>query len=144
MHGGVLATCEVAVACFNAGMAGQRKAKLESFLKREIATTVSQELRDPRLGIITIARGELTPDFSRCTAYFTMLDGGAKLARAQDALDAATPYVQRAYAQHLKLRRVPELRFIFDEEEKRRQDMFELINKARATDPNEASSPDAE
>ena len=113
-------------------------------MKREIATTVAQELRDPRLGIITIARVELTPDFSRCTAYFTMLDTGAKLARAQDALDAATPYVQRAYAQHLKLRRVPELRFIFDEDEKRRQDMFELINQARSTDPKAPPEEESE
>ena len=58
---------------FNGAMAGHRKTKLESFLKREIATTVAQELRDPRPGIVTIARVELTPDFSRCTAYYTIL-----------------------------------------------------------------------
>ena len=122
-------------------MAGHRKTKLESFLKREIATTVAQELRDPRLGIVTIARVELTPDFSRCTAYFTILDTGAKLARTQDALDAAAPFVQRSYAPHLKLRRVPELSFVFDEQEKQRQEMYDLISKARSTDPT--AQPDS-
>ena len=49
------------------------KKKLESFLRREIAAVMSSELRDPRLGFITISRVEMSPDLSSVTCYYTML-----------------------------------------------------------------------
>jgi len=72
---------------------GRRKARLESFLRREIATTVTTELRDPRIGFVTITRCELSPDNS-------------------------------------------------DEQERKRQEMDDLIRQARASDPDAGDDHD--
>jgi len=98
---------------------GRRKARLESFLRREIATTVTTELRDPRIGFVTITRCELSPDNSEVTAYYTLLDAGRQ-ELAQQALSRAARFVQRSYAKHIRMRQLPQLRFAYDEQERKR------------------------
>jgi ribosome-binding factor A len=116
---------------------GNRKAKLESLLKREIATEVTTRLRDPRLGFVTITRVVLSGDLQLATAYYTQLGPDKKRRLCQQALDAARGYIQGAYAPHLRTRNLPKLRFVYDEEEDRRHAMDELINRARSTDPDQ-------
>jgi ribosome-binding factor A len=113
----------------------RRKAKLESFLKREIAVTVTQELRDPRIGFITITRAELASDQSTVTAYYTLLEP-QKAGLAQRALEGAAHFVQSRYAPHLRLRRLPQLRFRYDDAQQQGDVVQELIRRARATDPD--------
>ena len=57
-----------------------RKQRLESLLHREIATIVQQQLRDPRIGFLTITRVEMSADLHLVTAYFTIF-GDAKQRR---------------------------------------------------------------
>ena len=116
-------------------MPARRKAKLESFLKREIAVTVTQELRDPRIGFITITRAELAPDQSTVTAYYTLLEP-EKTGLAQRALEGAAHFVQSRYAQHVRLRRLPQLRFRYDDQSQQADVVQELIRRARASDPD--------
>ncbi len=49
-----------------------RKARLESLLHREIATCIQRELKDPRIGFITVTRVELTADLHQVNAYYTV------------------------------------------------------------------------
>lgn len=111
-----------------------RKARLESLLHREVATTVQQELRDPRLGFITILRVELTADLQQATAFWTLLGPQSGRRMAQAALDQASGFVRRRFAPVVKTRRLPELRFLYDDAEEKRQGMAELIRQARSTD----------
>lgn len=118
------------------GGGSRRKARLESFLKREIATCVSTELNDPRLGFITITRCELTADFSTLTAYYSLLHGEQKRGLAESALRRASRFIQGRYAKHLRMRRLPLLQFRYDDTEAQRNAMDDLIRRARATDPD--------
>lgn len=127
---------------FEEGGSSRRKARLESFLKREIATVVSQEMNDPRVGFITITRCEMTADLSRVTAYFTLLDD-RKRALAQGALDRARHFVQGRYAKHLRMRRLPELVFTYDDDLGKRNEMEDLIRRARASDPDGGGDEEA-
>ena len=121
---------------------GRRKARMESMLRREIATTVATELRDPRLGFITITRCELTEDFDQVTAYYTILGGdGSSRGLVEQALRSARGYVQRSYAKSVRMRRLPRLAFAYDEVEVQRQDMDDLIRRARASDPDGGNTP---
>jgi ribosome-binding factor A len=116
-------------------MAGPtRKQRLESLLYREIATTVRQELQDPRLHMVTITRVEMTADLHNVKAYFTVLGGAGQRNAAQRALDQACGFVQRAYAPAVRTRLLPRLSFAYDDREERRQEMDELIRRARSTD----------
>lgn len=123
-------------------MAGpSRKLRLESLLRREIATCVATELRDPRLGFITITRVELTADLHQVTAFFTVLGGLPQRKLAAQALESAAPYVQRSYAPAVRTRLLPQLRFAYDDREEKRQEMDALIRQARSTDPETATEP---
>lgn len=122
-----------------------RKTRLESLLHREIATTVQQELRDPRLGFLTITRVEMTDDLHQVTAFFTVLGDGKQRRLAVKALAVATGFVQRAYARAVHTRTLPRLVFAYDEREEKRTAMEDLIRKARSSDPDQgpAALPEA-
>lgn len=123
-------------------MTVNRQARLESLLHREIATTIQQELRDPRLGFITVTRVVMTADLHQVKAYYTVL-GDMKARRlAAQALDHAKGFVQSRYAPVLKTRLVPLLTFVYDEAEKKRGDIEDLIRKARATDTDLGALPE--
>jgi ribosome-binding factor A len=111
-----------------------RKARLESLLQREIATCIQKELRDPRLGFITITRIEMTDDLHNVKAYYTVFGKPSERRLAAAALLQATGFVQRYYGPAIKTRLLPKLTFAYDDAEEKRNVMDDLIRKARATD----------
>jgi ribosome-binding factor A len=123
-------------------MAASRQARLESLLHREIATTIQQELRDPRLGFITVTRVTMTSDLHQVRAYFTVLGDEKARRLAAQALDHAKGFIQSRYAPALKTRLVPLLTFVYDETEKKRGDIEDLIRKARSTDTDHGANPE--
>jgi ribosome-binding factor A len=124
--------------------APSRKNRLESLLHQEIATTVQQELRDPRIGFLTITRVEMTDDLHEVTAYFTILGDEKQRRLAGKALDAAAPFVQRRYAPTIRTRLLPRLKFAYDDREEKRTSMEDLIRKARSSDPDAGATPAGE
>jgi ribosome-binding factor A len=120
-----------------------RQDRLASLLHREIATTVAQDLTDPRLGMITITRVKLTPDLLQITAYWTVLGGAKERVLAEHALESARGYIQKQYAPAIRTRSLPQLKFRYDDEEQRRQGMDELIRRARASDADRGATPAA-
>ena len=116
-----------------------RKQRLESLLHREIATIVQQQLRDPRIGFLTITRVEMSADLHLVTAYFTIFGDAKQRRLAEKAMVDAVPYVQRAYAPVVRTRLLPQLMFKYDDQEAKRSELENLIRKARATDPDPTS-----
>lgn len=119
-----------------------RKARLESLLHREIATCVQQELKDPRIGFITITRVEMSADLHQVKAFYTVLGTPSERRQAGHALEQAKGYVQRRYAPVVKTRLLPILSFAYDEVETQRTEMDDLIRKARATDSDGGTRPE--
>lgn len=123
-----------------------RKVRLESLLKREIASYIQRELRDPRLGFLTITKVVMSGDLQQATCHYTVLgkDSDRKLARI--ALHSARGRIVHAFAPALRTRLLPKLIFAYDDEEDRRQRMDDLIRQARASDPkpDESQHPDQE
>jgi len=118
-----------------------RKLRLESLLHREIATVIQRDLRDPRLGFLTVTRVEMSDDLQLVTAFYTVLGGDSQRRTVARALDDAVGYVERAYAPVVRTRLLPRLRFAYDDREAKRQDMDELIRRARSTDPDGGETP---
>ena len=113
-----------------------RKAKLESLLKREIASYIHRELRDPRLGFLTVTRVEMTGDLQQATCYYTILGSDSDRRLARKALSGARGRIISAFAPVLRTRLLPRLLFSYDEQEDRRQRMDDLIRQARHSDPS--------
>jgi ribosome-binding factor A len=120
----------------------ERKARLESLLHREIAVTVQQEVKDPRLGFITITRVAMSEDLLTAKAYWTCLGDEKQRRLAAHALESARGFVQKRYAPVIKSRNVPSLTFVHDAQDVQRSDLDELIRKARATDSDGGTKPE--
>lgn len=122
---------------------GTRKDRLESLLHREIATCITNEVRDPRIGFITITRVEMTKDLQNVTAYYTLLEAkDAQRRAAARALEGVRSFVQRQYAPYLRMRHLPRLQFEYDEKQVQRNSIDDLIRQARASDPNPSTGED--
>lgn len=88
-----------------------RHGKVSEALKREIGGIIHEELKDPRLGFITITRVELTQDLRYAKVFFSVLGKEEERQKSKEALDSALGFIRRLIAQRIRLRFVPEISF---------------------------------
>ncbi len=93
---------------------GLRHEKVIAALKREISNIVHHELRDSRLGFVTIMRVELTSDLRYARVYFSVLGGEREQKLTRDALESAKAFIRCLIAQRVKLRFTPDISFKLD------------------------------
>ncbi|MBU2540991.1 MAG: 30S ribosome-binding factor RbfA [Candidatus Omnitrophica bacterium] len=91
-----------------------RLERVASEIKKEISLILSQELRDPRLGFVTITRVKMSPDLREAWVYFSVLADKAKQEDSLKVLSGAAGYIRRLIGQRLRLRFNPEIKFKFD------------------------------
>jgi ribosome-binding factor A len=94
----------------------RRIKRLQEQLKARIAEILMREIRDPKVGIVTITRVELDREFTSCKAYWSVLGDGRQRAHTERALRRASGFVQREMGSTLHTRTVPHLVFIYDDE----------------------------
>lgn len=88
-----------------------RQDRVSEALKREIGSIIHDELKDPRLGFITITRVELTHDLRYAKVFFSVLGKDQEHKKTKEALDSALGFIRRLIAQRIRLRFVPEIDF---------------------------------
>jgi ribosome-binding factor A len=93
---------------------GLRHQKVVAALKREISNIIHDELKDSRLGFVTVMRVDLTPDLRYAKIYFSVLGQEKQQKKTQEALQSAKPFIRRLVGQRVKLRFVPEITFKLD------------------------------
>ena len=96
-------------------MASRRTARVGQQIRSDLAELLTFAVRDPSIGFVTITRVTVTADLQLARVYYTMM--GDEEARRETArgLRRALPMLRRSLGQRLRLRRVPELQFFFDE-----------------------------
>ena len=97
-------------------------------IQRALSELIRRELRDPRLGMITLTDVRMSPDLSYAKVYFSVL--GAQPQQAQEILEAAAPLLRGPLGRALGIRHSPELRFVQDELIESGARLSGLINKA--------------
>jgi ribosome-binding factor A len=91
-----------------------RLEKVNAELKREISEIIQYDLKDPRLGFITITNVEVTPDLRYARVYYSVLGSVQEEAKAEQGLASSAGYVRRLIGQKMKMRYTPELIFKID------------------------------
>jgi len=105
---------------------GSRPERVGEEIRHEISEMLTRQVHDPGIGFVTLTRVKVSPDLQLARVYYTSIgDDRARLA-TRKALDRATPFLRRQLGGRLRLRRVPELRFEFDESVEH-QDRIERI-----------------
>lgn len=91
-----------------------RQEKVSTALKREISNIIHEELKDQRIGFVTIMRVDLTKDLRSARVYFSVLGEEKQRIATQKALENAKGFMRRLIAQKLNLRFAPEIIFKLD------------------------------
>jgi ribosome-binding factor A len=94
---------------------GSRPDRVADQIRAEIADLVARELHDPGIGFLTITHVKVTPDLQSARVYYTTLGDSKARRESERALERATPFLRRQIGRRLRLKRVPELEFFFDE-----------------------------
>lgn len=99
-----------------------------------VASVVRTQIKDPRLGMITITDARITPDLRDATVYYTVLGDAAAHAGTAAALSSAKGLVRSTVGKALGLRHAPSLTFQLDEVPEQAKHINELLDAARSAD----------
>ena len=111
-------------------MSTARSARIADQIQRELAELVRLELRDPRVGMITLTGVELSRDQSHAKVFFTVLGSPSEAEDALQGLQRAAGFLRSQLAHRLTTRKVPELHFAYDESVERGMRLSQLIDEA--------------
>ncbi|RBW47094.1 30S ribosome-binding factor RbfA [Psychromonas sp. B3M02] len=93
-----------------------RTSRVSQQVQKELARILQQEVKDPRIGMVTISGVDITRDLAYATVFVTFLTIGDQTnEESLKGLNAASGYIRRLLGKAMRLRIVPEIRFTFDE-----------------------------
>ncbi|MFC3106932.1 30S ribosome-binding factor RbfA [Undibacterium arcticum] len=110
-------------------------------IQRDLAEIIAYELKDPRVGMITITEVQVTPDYAHAKVFFTMLnDDKDAIKQTVEGLDKASGYIRGQLGRRLTIHTLPQLHFVHDNSTARGMQLSALIDQAnsvRAKDSDE-------
>jgi ribosome-binding factor A len=110
----------------------QRLRRVADQIQRELSDLLRSELKDPRVGMITLTGVEVSPDLAHAKVFFTTLGDADALSRTQAGLQRAAGFLRSELGHRLKLRVTPELRFVHDASVEQGVRLSKLIDDAIA------------
>jgi ribosome-binding factor A len=111
-----------------------RVERIAEQVREEISLILATEIRDPRIGVITVTRAKVTGDLSLARVYWTIVGDADEKKKTKQGLEKATPYMRHLLSQRLALRRSPELVFQFDESVVAQERVEQIIQEIHAED----------
>jgi ribosome-binding factor A len=95
-------------------VASYRMRRVNEALKEIIGTALTQGLKDPRIGFVTVTGVDTAPDLSHARVFVSVYGKQAEKDATLQGLQAARPYLQRLIGDELPLKRIPALEFVYD------------------------------
>ena len=111
-------------------MSVPRSARIAEEIQRSLAEVIRLEVRDPRVGLVTLRGVELSRDQSHAKVFFTVLGAASDVEQAREGLQRAAGFLRSELAHRLTIRKVPELHFAFVESVERGVRLSRLIDEA--------------
>lgn len=108
-----------------------RSDRVSEQIRRDLAALIQTELKDPRVGMVSLTAVELTPDYAHAKIFFTTLDV-THLTEIEKGLKRAAGFLRRELGKRIKIHTLPELHFIYDASLERGAQLTDLINQAVA------------
>jgi ribosome-binding factor A len=106
-----------------------RPQKLGDLIQREVSDLIRLEVRDPRVGMITITSVDVSPDMTHAKIFFTVLEKD-KLQDTLAGLKRSAGFLRAQLAKRVQMYTTPELRFVYDESVERGDRLSRLIDAA--------------
>ncbi len=122
-----------------------RGVRVAEQIQRDLAEIIAYELKDPRVGMVTIAEVQLTPDYAHAKVFFTLLsDEPDAIQDTVNSLRRASGFIRSLLGKRLRIHTLPELHFVHDSSAARGLALSRLIDEANATRAKDSDTdPDA-
>jgi len=104
-----------------------RPQKVADLIQKELSDLIRRELRDPRVGMVTITSVDVSPDMSHAKVFFTLLDKKL-LSETAHGLQRAAGFLRSQLSHRMSMYTTPELRFVYDESVERGDRLSQLID----------------
>lgn len=108
-----------------------RAYRVSDQIQRDLSELIARELKDPRVGMVTISQVDVTPDYAHAKVGFTVLVGDPQA--SEQALNEAAGFLRNHLFKRLHIHTVPTLHFYFDRTTEHALEMNDLIAKAVAS-----------
>jgi ribosome-binding factor A len=109
-----------------------RKDRVSEQIRRELAELLRTELKDPRVGMISLTDVEVTADYAHAKVFFSTLAGSENLPAVMEGLQKASGFLRRELGKRISIHMTPQLHFVFDQSLERGADLSKLIQEALA------------
>ena len=123
----------------------KRTDRVAEQLQRELAQIIQMEVKDPRLGMVTVSAVDISRDLYYATAFVTFLgidEDSKSISKAVSILNQAAGFIRSFVGKRMQMRVVPQIKFEFDSSISRGSELSALIKKARDKDGDD--SPESE
>jgi ribosome-binding factor A len=107
-----------------------RSFRVADQIQRDLGELI-RELKDPRIGMVTVNAVEVTPDYAHAKVFFSVLVGD--VGESEIALNEAAGFIRNSLFKRLQIHTVPTLKFVFDRTIERAAELSALIHQANAT-----------
>jgi len=118
-------------------MPSQRQLRVQELLKGKISHILQFELRDPRLGLVTVTDVEVSPDLRHARVFVSVYGDDKAVARSMERLKAGTGFVRGVLGHSIELRFTPEITFVYDGSVARAARIAELLSEIARERPLE-------
>jgi ribosome-binding factor A len=113
---------------------GSRPDRVADQIRGELAMLLTREVHDPGIGFVTLTRVQVSPDLQLARVYYTALGDDKARAATRRALDRASSFLRRQIGSRLRLKRAPELTFLYDESIAGQDRIEQILNELHTGD----------
>lgn len=113
-------------------MKPQRRGRIDHEIQRALATIIAEEIKDPRLGFVTITRAEITSDMKHCKVFVSIIGDRHVARQSMDVLSSARRFIRGRLGEQVELRYTPDLTFVEDRTTERAIDLSRKVDAAVA------------
>jgi ribosome-binding factor A len=128
-------------------VASYRMRRVNEAIREIIGTALTQDLKDPRIGFVTLTGVDTTPDLAHAKVFLSVYGKQAEKDATLEGLRAARPYLQRLISDELKIKRTPALEFVYDASVDQGMRIQALLKSSGAADlpaPDDAGEDSAD
>lgn len=119
----------------------RRMERLDELLRQEIARLIVEEVKDPRVGFVTVMDARVSPDLRHARVYVSVLGDEKVSLEAVEALQRASGFLQGRLGRLLEMKFLPELRFELDRTLDQASRIDEILNRVRPEDDPPEETP---
>jgi ribosome-binding factor A len=110
---------------------GRRLARLAGQIQEEVSDIMRRRLKDPRLGFVSVTRVKVTADLSYANVYVSVIGEEKESRKTMECLEGASSLIRSELGKRIRVKRIPELRFYYDDSSARSARIEEILKNLK-------------